>query len=62
MFLQAANFLNIKGLLDLVANTIAELIKDMMPEEVRKIFNIENDFTKEEEEKLRGENEWAYEV
>ncbi|CAI0458625.1 unnamed protein product [Linum tenue] len=31
------------------------------PEEIRKYFNIENDFTKEEEEAIRRENQWAFE-
>ena len=31
------------------------------PEEIRKHFNIKNDFTKEEEEQVRRENEWCEE-
>ncbi|KFK33484.1 hypothetical protein AALP_AA5G019200 [Arabis alpina] len=56
----AANYLNIKGLLELTCQTVADHIKDMQPEEIRKVFNIENDFTPEEEEKIRKENEWAF--
>ncbi|KAL7228630.1 hypothetical protein ACSBR2_007354 [Camellia fascicularis] len=37
-------------------------IKDLMLEEVRKIFNIENDFTSKEEAAVRNEHEWAFEV
>lgn len=28
--------------------------------ELRELFNIENDFTEEEEDKIRKENEWAH--
>ncbi|CAI0413097.1 unnamed protein product [Linum tenue] len=31
------------------------------PEEIRQYFNIKNDFTKEEEEEIRRENQWAFE-
>jgi S-phase kinase-associated protein 1 len=57
----AANYLNIKSLLDLTYQSGADMIKDKTPEEVRKIFSIENDFTPEEEEKIRQENKWAFE-
>lgn len=57
----AANFLDIKPLLDLTCKTIANLIKGRTPEEIRKTFNIKNDFTPEEEEEIRKENEWCEE-
>jgi S-phase kinase-associated protein 1 len=57
----AANYLNIKTLLDLTCQTVADMIKGKTPEEIRKIFNIENDFTPEEEEEVRRENQWAFE-
>lgn len=57
----AANYLNIKSLLDLTCQKVADTIKDMKPEEVRKYFNIDNGFTPEEEELVRNENAWAYE-
>ncbi|KAK9163612.1 hypothetical protein Syun_004514 [Stephania yunnanensis] len=56
----AANYLDIKGLLDLTCQAVADLMKEMSVEEVRKLFNIENDFTPEEEEALRKENQWAF--
>ncbi len=57
----AANYLNIKPLLDLCCLTVANMIKGKTPEEIRKTFNIVNDFTPEEEEEVRRENQWAFE-
>merc|ERR1712183_481792 len=55
----AANYLDIKGLLDVCCKTVANMIKGKTPEEIRKTFNIKNDFTPEEEEQVRKENEWC---
>lgn len=49
LFVQAANYLDIKGLLDVTCKTVANMIKGKTPEEIRKTFNIKNDFTEEEE-------------
>uniref|UniRef100_A0A5B6YQS3 SKP1-like protein n=1 Tax=Davidia involucrata TaxID=16924 RepID=A0A5B6YQS3_DAVIN len=57
----AANYLNIESLLDLTCQTVADMIKGKTPEEIRKTFNIRNDFTPEEEEEVRRENQWAFE-
>ncbi len=54
----ASNFLDIKFLIDGVCQKIANLIKGKEPEEIRRTFNIKNDFTPEEEEKIIRENEW----
>ena len=56
---QAANYLDIKALLDVGCKTVANMIKGKSPDEIRKTFNIQNDFTPEEEEQIRRENEWA---
>ncbi|KAL7231271.1 hypothetical protein ACSBR2_009522 [Camellia fascicularis] len=48
----AANYLNIKSLLDLTCQTVADMIKGKTPEEIRKTFNIKNDFSADEEEEL----------
>ena len=57
----AANFLDIKDLLDLTCKTVANMIKGKTPEEIRRTFNIKNDFTPEEEEQVKKENEWIEE-
>lgn len=56
----AANYLIIKCLLDLTCQRVANMIKGKTPEEIRKQFNIKNDFTPEEEEEVRRENQWAF--
>ncbi|VDN02480.1 unnamed protein product [Thelazia callipaeda] len=55
----AANYLDIKGLLDVTCKTVANMIKGKSPEEIRRTFNIKNDFTPEEEEQIRKENAWC---
>lgn len=57
----AANYLDTKGLLDVTCKTVANMIKGKTPEEIRKTFNIKNDFTAAEEEQVRKENEWCEE-
>ena len=56
-----ANYLDIKGLLDISCKTVANMIKGKQPDEIRKTFNIKNDFTLDEEEQVRKENEWCEE-
>ncbi|KAK3814163.1 MAG: Skp1 family, dimerization domain-containing protein [Benniella sp.] len=55
----AANYLDIKPLLDLTCKTVANMIKAKSPEEIRKTFGIINDFTPEEEDQARRENNWV---
>uniref|UniRef100_A0A8C6FDU6 S-phase kinase-associated protein 1 n=1 Tax=Monodon monoceros TaxID=40151 RepID=A0A8C6FDU6_MONMO len=57
----AANYLDIKGLLDVTCKTVANMIKGKTPEEIRKTFNIKNDFIEEEEAQVCNENQWCEE-
>jgi S-phase kinase-associated protein 1 len=59
--IMAANYLDIKPLLDLTCATVAGMIKGKKAEEIRQLFNIKNDFTPEEEEAVRKESEWCEE-
>jgi len=56
-----ANYCDYKELIQATAKNIADKIKGKSPEEIRKTFNIKNDFTPEEEEKVRKDNEWCEE-
>ncbi|KAB1216900.1 SKP1-like protein 10 [Morella rubra] len=57
----AANYLNIKDLLDFLNQSVANRIQNKSVEYVRRFFGIENDYTPEEEARIRQENEWAFE-
>eukprot|EP00386_Alphamonas_edax_P015525 GDKI01047379.1.p1 GENE.GDKI01047379.1~~GDKI01047379.1.p1 ORF type:complete len:169 (-),score=76.59 GDKI01047379.1:303-809(-) len=56
----AANYLDIKPLLDLACAKIGSMIKGKSPEEIRKAFNMPQ-FSPEEEEQIRKENPWMEE-
>jgi len=57
----AANYLDIKPLLDLTCKTLAGILKGKTPQQMRDIFGIKNDFTPEEEEQVRKDNDWCIE-
>ena len=59
----AANFLEIKGLIDLMCKAIALQIQDKEVEEIRKNFGVEDPkWTQEELTKIEEENAWAYDT
>jgi S-phase kinase-associated protein 1 len=58
----AANVLGAKDLLDATCKNVADQIAGKTPEEIRSHFNIENDFTPEEEEEVRRENAWCEDI
>ncbi|XP_015057389.1 SKP1-like protein 11 [Solanum pennellii] len=57
----AANYLHISDLMDLLCMTIADRVKHKSVIAIRQIFGVTNDYTPEEEEKLREEHKWAHE-
>uniref|UniRef100_A0A914XQH1 Skp1-related protein n=1 Tax=Plectus sambesii TaxID=2011161 RepID=A0A914XQH1_9BILA len=57
--LNAANYLEIKPLLDIGCKYVADKISGQTVEWVRDYLNMENDYTPEEEAKLKEEIAWA---
>ncbi|GAB4832417.1 hypothetical protein Ancab_006434 [Ancistrocladus abbreviatus] len=57
----AANYLEMNELTNLTCMRIANTIRKMTVEQVREFFGIENDFTPEEEAKIREDHKWAHE-
>ena len=57
--LMASNYMNIRELLTLTCAKVASMIKGKNPTQIRTLFNIENDFSPEEERKIREENKWC---
>ena len=57
----AANYMDIKPLMELASSKVASIIKGKTPEQIRSTFNIQNDFTPEEEAQIREENQWCME-
>ena len=56
--IMAANFMDIKPLLDLACACVASRIKGRSTTEIRSILNIENDTTPEEEAALKEKHKW----
>lgn len=55
----ASNYMDVKPLMELASSKVASIIKGKSTEEIRKTFNIQNDFTPEEEAQIREENQWC---
>lgn len=53
--------MDIKGLLDTACKPLAKMFVNKTVEELRETLNLVNDFTPEEEEQIRKENEWCAE-
>jgi S-phase kinase-associated protein 1 len=53
--------MDIKSLLDICCAQVASQFKGKAIEELKKQFSIEEDFTPEEEERLKLEHPWAME-
>ena len=57
------NFLEIKGLIDLICKVVALQIQDNNVQEIREKFNVADpNWSAEELQKLKDENTWAYET
>ena len=54
----AANYMGINSLLDLCCAKVASLCKDKNEDEIFKTFNINENSTEEEKNKIKEENKW----
>ncbi|EOA28327.1 hypothetical protein CARUB_v10024528mg [Capsella rubella] len=61
--MMAAHDLNIRSLVDLTCQTVASMSRGKTTDEIRAIFDIQDDEMRpvEEEEKIRKEHPWAFE-
>ncbi|KAJ2232064.1 hypothetical protein H4R99_007335 [Coemansia sp. RSA 1722] len=57
--LLASNYLDIQPLMDLGCKMLANMIRGKDSGQTRQIFNLTDDYTDEEKEQIRKENEWA---
>jgi S-phase kinase-associated protein 1 len=58
LLLMAANYLDVKPLMEVICAFFGNMIKGKTPEQIRETLGIENDFTPEEEI-IRHENDWV---
>ena len=54
----AANFLDLKPMLDITCKAVAEMIKGKTPDEIKAVFGVEGDFTSEEKQQVLCDNPW----
>lgn len=57
--MEAANYLNVQGLLNTTCKVFAAMIAGKTPQHIRNLFNIPCDFTRAQEERNRVENAWC---
>lgn len=57
----AVNYLDIKHLLDVTAKSVALSMKGLTAEQIREKFGIVNDWTEDELQQVKRENEWLNE-
>ena len=57
--ISAANYLNIKSLLDLTCKTVGEMMRKTTPDDILKTFSSVNDYNPKEEGDVHWENQWA---
>ena len=58
---EAANYMDIKSLFELTSAKVASIIKARNTEEIKKTFNLSDNFSKEEEDLILKENQWCIE-
>ncbi|KAI3949293.1 hypothetical protein MKW98_023230 [Papaver atlanticum] len=56
----AANYLAIRNLMECTCQVVASKLREMTPEQVRAYLRIENDYSPEQEAKVRADNAWAF--
>ncbi|XP_058758485.1 SKP1-like protein 14 [Vicia villosa] len=56
----AANYLNVNRLFEFLSLTIAKRLENKSVEYAREYFGVENDFTPEEEARVREERAWTF--
>ena len=59
--IDVANYLDIKNLFELASAKVASIIKARNTDEIKQTFNINKEFTQEEEEKILKDNQWCIE-
>ena len=52
----AANFLDLKPMLDVTCKAVAEMVKGKTPGDIKKVFDVEGEFTQEEKEQVLRDN------
>lgn len=58
----ASNYMNMNALLDACCLKVATDLRGKTKEQIRERYNIKNDFTKEDEERIKKENGWCHET